>query len=322
MPLILRILLPLLLLLGAAGCGTRSIVVPVRRPAAIDLHACTRIAVPRVEQAPQPDSLTILLLREIDATLVPTLSDGTEAEFISTDSYSSTLITGHGTISLPAASAIARESGASCVLLCELMETSYGEEILDAEIQNRKKPGSIKHVRQGRAAAVCRILLIDVEQGSIPFVENLSVESRRETHAVDQAPPPLLRAQFAQDLATKIAGDLQRATRPIIDRELVTFLVDSDFPLIEDAIALAEEGRWSEAASLFQVLADEAKVGENADILWYDLGLALQYQQNFSAALAAFRHALTIRERSRYHHAIDALLRAEQQYIDALEQQQ
>ncbi len=319
----LRILTGLFLLttLTLAGCGTRSIVVPVRRPAAIDLHNCDRIAVARIPFAPQPDSLTLLLLRSLEASLAPALVESAPTRFVSSPHGAQHLLTPQGTIALGEAAALARAADATCILLCELLQTAYSEQVLEAEIKSSQHPGKTKFVRQGRATALCRIMLIDVAAGSIPFVENMTVETRLETHAVGKDPPPLARSRFADDITRQITGDLLAATQPVTDRELVTFLVDSDYPLIETAIVHAEEGRWQESTELLRRLIDEDTVGENTDILWYDLGLSLQYQQDFSGALNAFRQALALRQRSRYQHAIDNLLRAEQEFLDTLERQ-
>ncbi|MDT8323964.1 MAG: tetratricopeptide repeat protein [Bacteroidota bacterium] len=308
----------LFFLLAASGCGTRSIVVPVHRPAAVDLHGCTRVAV-AVPFAPQPDSLSVLLQHRLDAQLVTVLADTPETEFVRTPRASAGVLTVHGTVALREAAGLARSANAECLLLLEVMETSYREEILDASIRSMRDPERVKRVRQGRANATCRIMLIDVAEGKIPFVENMSVESRHETHSVEQDPPALITAVFAEDLARQIVEAMRSATRPVTDRELVTFLVDGDYPLIETAIQHAEEGRWTDASTLLRRMIDEDGDRENADILWYDLGLTLQYQQNFSGALEAFRRALALRQRSRYHRAVENLLRAEQEYLDALE---
>ncbi len=310
-------LLPLLL--AAAACGTRSIVVPVQRPAAIDLHTCDRIAVV-VPFAPQPDSLSVLFQRNLDRQLVPALAETPGTDFVRAPGGRGELLTARGTVALGEAAALARAADADCLLLCEVMETAYREQILDASIRSMRDPETVKRVRQGRANATCRIMLIDVSAGDIPFVENMSVEARHETRAVEKEPPELVTAEFAADLARQVTESLRDAARPVTDRELVTFLVDGDYPLIETAIQHAEEGRWPDASVLLRKLINEDSAGENTDILWYDLGLTLQYQQDFSGALEAFRRALDLHQRSRYHHAIENLLRAEQEYLDVIEQ--
>ena len=320
MPRRILTVLPFVFLL-LTGCGTRSIVVPVRRPAAISFQGCSHIAIARLQAAPQPDSLTVLLNDAINRTLTPALTGSDASRFVPTHRPAHALITPHGTVALDKARQLARGADADCMLVCELLESSYSEQVLAAEIQSSKTPGRVKRVRQGRATAVCRVLLVDVRDGSIPFVEVLSTDARHEMHAVDDAPPPLSPAAFADDLAQQIVETLRTATTPIMDRELVTFLVDGDYPLIEDDILHAEEGRWDEATVLLRRLIDEHEGSEQEDILWYDLGLTLQYQQDFSSALAAFRRARSLHDRSRYLHAIDALLRAEQEYLDGLPQQ-
>jgi lipoprotein NlpI len=61
---------------------------------------------------------------------------------------------------------------------------------------------------------------------------------------------------------------------------------------------------------------------EDADIVWYDLGLVLQYSENFKAALEAFDRAIALRDRSRYRHARTALLGIEDKYLERMKRQQ
>ncbi|MCB2203274.1 tetratricopeptide repeat protein [bacterium] len=311
---------PLLLLLLLSACGTRSIVVPVQRPAAFDFHGCDRVAVAPIPYLPMPDSLTMLLHASLDRQLAPTLAESDSIRFVAAKHTAMSLLTRRGTVDLGVATSLARRERAQCLLICELLTTSFQEEILEAEIQSMADPGKVKRVRQGRANAHCRVMLVDVEARNIPFVENLSVEARRETHATEKDPPPIETKVIAEDLAQKVTETLRAATEPVTDRELVTFLVDGAYPAIEEAITLAEAGQWEKSEALLRGMLDEANVGENTDILWYNLGLTLQYQQNFSGAMKAFRQALSLRDRSRYHHAVDNLLRAEQEYLDTLKQ--
>jgi hypothetical protein len=66
-------------------------------------------------------------------------------------------------------------------------------------------------------------------------------------------------------------------------------------------------------------LAEAKGDEEDADIIWYDLGLALQYDEHFKDALAAFDRAIALRDKGRYRQARAELLRRESEYLDRVE---
>ncbi|MBN1449337.1 MAG: tetratricopeptide repeat protein [Bacteroidetes bacterium] len=309
------------LLLQTAGCGTRSIVVPVTHPASIDVHACGRVAVTRVQVEDGRDPLSPLIRNEAHAALLPMLQDGAVAEFVSVTDGPEPIVTPRGTLSLTAVADAAAAVDAACVLYCAVLESRYQEDVLQAEIRSSRNPGAEKRVRKGKASAAFRILVIDARYGEVTFADTLRLDVSHESHAVDEDPPQLDRAVFAHDLARRFASLVAEAVRPSEDHQVVTFLVDDAWPALEQAVLLAEQGRWQQAASIIRGLLDENDVTENRDILWYDLGLTLQYQQDFRAAKQAFDRALELHDRSRYHHAIDALLRMEDEYLERLRQQ-
>lgn len=314
---ILRILVTLVLLMG--GCGTRSIVVPVTRPALIDLHSYDRVVLPAVRIPDAADSLTTQFGQTLDDLLVRVLGAEEGTAFLKLPPASSLpLVTDHGTVSLTAATEMARLGQARSVLSCEVLAVSYVEQRLEAEIKSSRTPGSRRHVRQGKADASCRLLVVDVRRETITFADTLHVSSEHETRAINEDPPPLRRLDFIEDMAHRLAEDIAEAARPIRDREVVTFLIDDAFPEIDAAIVHAETGRWDSAASLLYDLTMRAKVMENADIVWYDLGLVLQYQKDFKGALDAFEQAIAIRDRSRYRRAVELLLHAEGQYLETI----
>ncbi|PLX26762.1 MAG: hypothetical protein C0600_10650 [Ignavibacteria bacterium] len=315
---ILRFLIPALLLAG--GCGTRSIVVPVTRPAVIDLQSFERIVLPSVRIPSTADSLTIQFGQTFDDLLIRVLGTQEGTAFLKLPPESSfPLETDRGRVSLTAAAEMARLGQARCVLSCEVLNASYTEQRLEAEIKSSRTPGSLRRVRQGRASATCRLLVIDVQREVVAFADTLRVTSEHETHAINEEPAPLRRSDFIEDMAHRLAENIAEAARPIEDIEVVTFLVDDAYPEIDTAIVLAESGRWDAAASLLFGLTMQAKVVENADIVWYDLGLVLQYQKDFKGALDAFEQAIAINDRSRYRRAVELLLHAEGQYLEALQ---
>ncbi|GEM_PF-1502530 len=322
-----RIILLFISAMLTASCGTRTIVVPVTRPASVDIHSCGRVALLPVDILRGTDPLSLLVRDELDAMLLPMLAGQGNAAFVpAAADPAAALITPRGTLALSVAEDAARGVDARCILSCTVMESTYHEDVLQAEIISNRDPGGTKYVREGKASSTFRILLIDVERREVTFADTLRLRSTHESRAVNEEPPALDPSIPARDLAQRFASILAEAIQPHEDRQVVTFLVDDRWPELERVVALAEQGQWPQATDVIRELLDrEHPDGEDAgtesDILWYDLGLTLQYQHDFREAKKAFERALELRDRRRYHHAIDALHRMEDEYIRHLRQQ-
>ena len=304
------------------SCGTRTIVVPVTRPASIDIHGCDRIALLPVEIAGGADPLSPLVREELDAMLLPMLTEVGEAEFVpAAADPTAPLITARGSLALSVAEEAGRAVNARCILACSILESAYHEDVLQAEIISNRDPGGTKFVREGKATSRFRVLLVDLGRREVTFSDTLQLQSSHETDAVNEQPPALDRSAPARDLARRFASMLAEGLRSHEDRQVVTFLVDDTWPALERVVRLAEQGQWPQAAEVIRGLLDDESVDGKRDILWYDLGITLQYQQDFHGAQAAFERALELRDRPRYHHALDALHRMEDEYLRHLRQQ-
>ncbi len=325
----------LLLLTALAGCGTRSIIVPVTRPAAIDVHRCSRVLIASIDtsmarvtsMAPvlpghSVDSFTAGgIAKDLNTALPAALTNTGQAEWVAGPAVSGRgLFRTTGKISGEFVQQLRREYGVSCVLAVTLREARYDESMLSATIQSTVTPGSEKRVRQARASLVIDILLIDAIEGRVAFADSMRSDLSRETRASDQEPPEMDIADMQWMLVNQAAMRIAEATQPLPDREIVTFLLDDDVPAIEHAIGMAELGRWPSAVAVLDSVAAEAGEREGSDVIWYNLGLARQYAGNFSAAMKAFETALRIKESGRYRAAIERLLQAEEEYLERANQ--
>ncbi len=320
-----RIPVLLLLIICIAGCGTRSIIVPVTRPALLDLHRCPRVLIATCDVAAAHVSAVHDLSRftaegiavDVDAALTAALATTGQTEWITGPAISGKdLFRTSGKVSGETVERLRREYGASCILAVKLREARYDESMLSATIQSTVTPGSEKRVRQARASLVLEVLLIDATEGRVEFADSIRSDLSRETHASDKEPPEIDLSDMQWQLVNQAAMRIAEATQPLPDREVVTFLLDKDAPAIEHAIGLAELGRWPSAAALLDSLATLAGEKDGVDALWFDLGLARQYSGDFAGAMKAFETARRIHDSGRYRAAIEQLLRAEEEFLE------
>jgi tetratricopeptide (TPR) repeat protein len=295
------------LLTGSTGCGTRTIIVPLNRPARINLHATGAVILPPTEAA-DGTPLSREIAVHLDALLPALLSDSAlHIRSFGGDVSVPRLFTTDGGISRKALQWWNTADDAALMLVCIIVRGDITEQVATAtrySEEHGQGKWDEKEVRREFAQASCRVFLIDLRREALLLDDTLS-DSGLYTGA--------------QNIARRFATAIADASRPIRLRNVVTFLVDDAYPEIETAIAHAEEGRWHIATRLLQRLAAEAEGRENADVIWYDLGMSLQYERDFQGALHAFDRAIAIRDRGRYRHARAALLQAEEEYLDDLQ---
>jgi hypothetical protein len=312
-------LFPLLL----CACGTRSIVVPVTRPALIDLHRCNDILIASCDiSLVQASGLSATrIARTFDDILPAALNENSPARWRTQPALTgSGLFLSTRKLRADALSRLQRETDVSCVLALSVLQARYQESMLTAPIQSSRSTDSEMRVRKGRAALVIEVVLIDTRDASVTFADSLRVELDRETHAVDSTPAEIDLEELTQALVTECALLIAEATKVLPDREVVTFLLNPDHPEIETAIELAGAGRWMQAAGLLDSVAVSAEERAGSDRLWYNLGLLRQYAGDFAGALAAFENARRILDHARYRAAIHALLKAEGEYLEKVRQ--
>jgi hypothetical protein len=327
-----RLTVLLLIATAITGCGTRSIVVPVTRPALIDVHRCDRVLVLpcdvsklRKEHSVRDGLVsderwfaTRSLAAGIDQALPAALAATGQTEYISDSSISVTGFLGTpGKVSGELLRALRERYDASCILAVQLLDARYNESILTAPIQSAyASNNSEKRVRMARGSLVLGVLLIDAVEGRVDFADSIRSDISRETHSTDRDPPYIDLEDTQWLLVNQAVLRIAESTQPLRDREIVTFLVDDDYPVIPGAIEYAELGRWKEAEAVLDSAVSRVTEERGSDILWYNLGLVRQYAGNFSAAKAAFETARRIADSGRYRAAIERLLRAEQEYLE------
>jgi tetratricopeptide (TPR) repeat protein len=332
-----RLTVLLLIATALTGCGTRSIVVPVTRPALMDVHRCERVLILpcdvsklRKEHSVRDDLgsdarwfASGSLAATIDQALPAALAATGQTEYISDTNISvAGLLSTPGKVSGELLHALRERYDASCILAVRVLHAHYNESILTAPIQSAyASNNSEKRVRMARGSLVLGMLLIDAVEGRVAFADSIRSDISRETHSTDRDPPYIDLEDTQWLLVNQAVLRIAEATQPLRDREIVTFLVDDDFPEIPVAIEYAELGRWKEAEALLDSTATRIGERRGSDKLWYNLGLMRQYAGNFFAAKAAFETARRIADSGRYRAAIERLLRAEEEYLERTRQE-
>ncbi|HOJ04694.1 MAG TPA: hypothetical protein PK916_11910 [Bacteroidota bacterium] len=318
----LSLLLPLLALL-LQSCATHTIVLPVTRPALVDVHDCDALLLPPIDVParhaaifPSHD-LASLFQNTLAATFA---SDGASLPPVLVSENGSTLFADDGAISGSALALLRREAQASCAMALRVLHTRWDEQVLSADVRDNAGVVAVRHVRMAKVELRLLLAMLDLRNASLRTVDTLLLTHSAETHATDGPPAAIDTVSLLHGMAESFAQDMLLHLRPRSDQEVVTFLADDAQPEIERSIALAMEGKWKDAIAVLAPVAEQAGNSENADVLWFDLALLQQYAGDYRAALTSLQRAQRIRDSGRYRAAIERLHAAEREALERARQ--
>lgn len=292
------LVLPWALLALLGGCSTVSVVVPVVRPAEIDLRGKREVVIGMISGDHGPELESVIKVR-IDKSGYFKLVDRAHLDTVlqelhlgasghaetSGESRLGRLITGAvliaGSVDRREYSERVERSGEGCT------QTSEGTSTND---------DCSKSTRLGHVSMIVAFDIVDIATRENLKPKRFECVRDDSTDAQDGPPPAIdARALFDQ-CSTEIVDRFMRAIVPWVEQETVEFAKHGDLPSMEVGIRNAEVGRWPEAIDAFQEAVaraetlpelkpkDRAKAHRN-------LGLAYVYTSNFSGAIEQLQKA-------------------------------
>jgi hypothetical protein len=315
-------LLPLLALL-LHSCATHTIVLPVTRPALIDVHDCDAVVLTPLDV---PDRhAAVCSSHDLPALFQHTLvnafaNDAAAMPPVLVSEDGPTLFANDGTLSGSALARLRRDARASCAMALRVLHARWDEQVLSADVRDNAGVAAVRNVRMAKVELRLLLAMIDLRNASVRTVDTLRLTRSAETHSTDGAPAAIDTVALLRGMADSFAQDMLMHMRPRGDQEVVTFLADDTRPEIERSIALAMEGKWQDAIAVLAPVAEQAGNSENADVLWFDLALLQQYAGDYRAALTSLKRAQGIRDSGRYRAAIERLHAAEREALERTRQ--
>jgi len=278
------------------GCGTTTILVPVTRPAEINLKAFHKIAVGEIEGtggADLADDLTQALfgsgrfdvldrrrfdeiLREHDLSLSGYLDEATAVK-------------------------VGKLVGAAVLVRGRLSVYKYEEKLEQVESVDKKGIRHVLNTRIGRANASAYLQLTDLTTGRIHTAKRFDRVAEHRATGYDRPPDEIDPDRLLTEARTMVVADFMKKIAPYTEMVRVTLLKDSDIPELEEGMSWAKRGEWERAAEIFK---SATRQYPHSDKAFYNLGVALQYSYLFPEAVEALQKAYQINPDKRYQEEI------------------
>ncbi|MAT38350.1 MAG: hypothetical protein CL946_01965 [Ectothiorhodospiraceae bacterium] len=304
-----------------SGCGVTSFYVPVQRPMEINLTRMQRIGV--AVAIVNRDSVNVQFSEEALTGLYTDLfrKDGrhTWVPVLPYDANPLFEILSQDSLRKGDLSALREKYELDGLIAGEVDLMRYTEEVVAAEVKQSDNPDAKKYVRMGLMEMSIFLRVYDMADEAFIWSGGAYHNVRDEKRSLLPVPPSLNVDGMLRETAAYLVDEFLELTRVITERRIVTFLTDGEFPEIKHGIEKAKAGEWNEAAALFKKLAEENPLAEEADKLWYNLGVAYQFGGDFRSAIESYERAQAIENSKRYEYAIEDCLKMEQEYLQLIE---
>ena len=286
-----------------AGCGTTTILVPVTRPAEINLKNFNKIAVGEIEGRGGADLADDLTDALVSSGRFEVLDRRHLDEILCEHDLSLS-----GYIDEATAVKVGKLVGAAVLVGGRVSVYKYEEKIERVETVDKKGIRHVSNTRVGRANISANLQLTNLTTGRILTAKRFDRVAERRTYGYDRPPDEIDHDRLLAEARAIVVTDFMKKIAPYKEMVRVKLLKDSDIPALEEGINWAKRGEWERAAEVFKSATKEYPRSDKA---FYNLGVALEYSYLFPEAVEALRQAYEINPDEQYQDEIANVRRME-----------
>jgi tetratricopeptide (TPR) repeat protein len=299
-----------------AGCGVTSIMVPVTRPAEINLGKVKRIAIGTIQGE---------LGGEVEDDLISRLLEIDSFEVLDRANIDQILrelrLSSSDLIDEKSALKMGQLLGVAALVTGRVSEYKYDEATVQGKpYTDKQNVTHTPYTREGRASVTVNFRITDLSTGKFLYAKALSAYEAGKTQAVDSRPVPIDGDQLLKMARRKVVGQFIKKIAPHREYVNVILLSDSDLPMLESGIALAKAGDWDGAIGIFREATERYNGTPIVHKAFYNLGVAYEYSARFPEAMEALRKAYQLERDSRYVQEIESCRRREAEHKKLIEQ--
>ena len=290
------------------GCGTKSVMMTVVRPAEINLKGYDKIAVGQVlNPRGKINTHSEDLAEELTSQLVSSgRFDVVDRQHLKQIIQEQSLAVS-GMIDESNAPQLGKLLGVSVMVFGRIQEDGYKEEITkDKPYKDKKGVKHQRHHRRGKYIYNVSLKLIDVETGKILTAKNLSVLKTAKKSAIDKNPDKIDRTALYTQSVSSLGKKFIRLIAPYTERVNANFETDDALPEVDRAVAMFKVGEWPDGMDLLKSATKKKKLErEVKGKTFYNLGLAQVYQGQYDLAIENIKKAIKYNpDSSRYMNAL------------------
>ena len=288
----------------ATGCSATRISVPRMAPAEIDVGGYKRLAIGGVSGR-GGDQVSAELTRAIFATQrFEVLDRQNLAQLTKEQDFQIS-----GRVSDDSAVSIGQMIGAAALLVGDIMNYSYDENVSQATVdcteqaEKGKRPPPkktcIDYERTARAQVTVSLKVLDTESGKILAAKTLDAGDSRQAKTRDTLPGSFNAAdQMLAGCVKNIADTFAKVIAPHTVQVGVELADDGDLPELEAGNNYAKLGNWTKALGEYNAAAQRLEGGDfskgDQAKVYYNLGVGYGYSGDLDRGIAELERSYAL----------------------------
>ncbi len=300
------------LALALAGCATRSVNMPILRPAEVNLHNYTTIAMGDVWSPPHQwfraqDIRDAFTARLLESEYFETVLDRAHLQAILQEHY----LAWSGFVDEDSAPELGRFIGAAALVVGRVTRDEYKEDISSETVTKKDKNGQeyevLKHTRTGTHYLGVNIQILDVQTSAVIANKRLETSQADSKSDEDRQPPRIDNTFLYNVCVNELSRQFIRAVAPYYVNVSAPFELDNKhLPELQTAHQMVMVGEFERAMDILAAAAVKLGVPPKSTAkAFYDLGIIQMYSGEYDNAIDNFVRALELAPKnSRYSRAI------------------
>jgi len=285
------------------GCGSTSMLVPVTRPAEINLKGYNKIAVGTITGRAGQDLADDLLNALVNSGRFEVLdrqhlNDLLREQDLTRAGYADSV---HG-------GKVGGLVGAAVMVAGRVTIYKYEEKMKRDPSVDKNGHKHVSNTRYGTATISSNLQLTNIATGRVITSKRFDRTAEAKTYGHDREPDRIDPDGLLASAREIVASDFMKKIAPYREMVRVSLLKDSDIPEFEEGIGLAERGEWERAAEVFKSVT---VTHPGSDKAFYNFGVALEYAYLFPEALEALQKAYRLNADDDYQKEMSNVRRME-----------
>ncbi len=295
-----------------AGCATQSVNMAILRPAEVNLHAYTAVAMGDVWGPPHQwfraqDIRDAFTARLLASEYFETVLDRQYLQAILQEHY----LAWSGFVDEATAPQLGEFIGAAALVVGRVTRDEYKEEISTETVIKKDKNDQEyevqKHTRTGAHYLGVNIQIMDVQTSAVIANKRLNTSFSDSKSAEDRKPPSIDQSYLYGVCVDDLSRQFIRTVAPYYENVSVTYELDKKhLPELKTAHQMVVVGEFDRALEILSAASLKPDIpAKSRARAFYDLGLIQMYSGDYDNALANFLRALELSpENGRYTRAI------------------
>lgn len=296
-------LIPLLAMISAVTSCAPSILVPVTRPAEVNLSGLNRIAIGKITGTGGQEIAGVLTSKLFESSNFDVLDRANLDRILNEQSISLS-----GAMDEKTVAEIGKLVGAAAFVFGNV--STYSHHLNKTLGDSWTSKAGVRYQAYWKtvtATVTVSLQVVSLTTGKVLAAKTITKKADRATRANNYWPEDPDKDAAMNEAVNETVTAFVKMIAPYTEHVKIKFASnDSDLPELERGVNFAKVGRWSEAVEQFKAATEKQPTHDGA---WWNLGLAYEYSYMFDKAEEAFNEANMIKSSEKYLEEINNVKR-------------